>query len=49
MKNRATALPDSEFLDQIRDAVIARLREADQVSLPSKQWVERSNRSRDAF
>jgi len=47
-KQRVTALTNVELLDQLCDRVVAKLREASIEQLPSKQWVVRSSRTRDA-
>ena len=48
-KVRATALPNSPTLSQLRDTSGPKLTPTSQGSLPSKQRVGRSNRPRDAF
>jgi len=47
-KQGATALPDSPTLSRLRVTPGLRLTSTSPGSMPSKQRVERSNRSRDA-
>jgi len=44
----ATALPVSGILDQLCDMILAKLSDPETRQLPSKQWVVRSSRTRDA-
>jgi len=48
-EQRADASPNSPTLLQLWDALGSKLIEAAQGQTPSKQRVERSSRSRDAF
>jgi|GEM_PF-2603946 len=48
MKQRPTALTNSEMLDQLCDLLIPKLEERLATHLPSKQRVEGSNPSRDS-
>ncbi len=48
MKNRPTALPDQELVEQVCRAVMARLAGSEGLPVPSKQLVGRSSRPRDA-
>jgi hypothetical protein len=49
MKKRATALTNSQLLDQLCDLLIPKLEERLANRLPSKQRVVGSNPSRDAI
>ena len=46
---RATALTKPGIIDQLCDAIFAKLVERFQKQLPSKQWAESSSLSRDAI
>jgi len=48
MKQRATALTNSQMLDQLCDLLIPKLEQRLATHLPSKQQVEGSNPSRDS-
>ena len=48
MRRRATALPNSQFLDQLCDAIISKLAQRAEEQLPSKQRFAGSNPARDA-